>query len=201
MAFVIAVLVLAILSIAISYHLATKDSKINDNADSTPAPSAQAVSGNTASQPQASASTAGTQEQKNSTLPSDGFRVFEINNVGCPYPSGFTKQAVSGSAKLSLTDTAGGATMTVNQELGVTGSPAELMKEYAGELGVTPDYSLAAKDNYSVTAKKNGTVYHRKCIISGSSAIYYDFVYQTNSSSRAQYEQYIEYIDENMTAK
>lgn len=203
MAFVIAVILLAIVSITVSYHLATKDSSIKMNNDTSPAPTVKTTASSSAGNQiqQTPSSTGKAQEEKHSSLSPDGFRVFEINNVGCPYPSGFTKQAVSGSAKLSLTDTVGGATMMVSQELGIKGSPAELMKEYAGTLGVNPDYSRATKDNYSITAKKNGTVYHRKCIISGSSAIYYDFTYQSTSSSRAQYEQYIEYIDENMTAK
>lgn len=193
--FVIVVILLAVVSMIITYQLVRSDSKnsgINEQVTDTSAPSATAgnvvVTTQTSASPEVSADTG-------------EYRVFEINNVGCPYPSSFSKKAVSGNEKLSLVDSNGGAVMSISQEQGVSGTPAELMKEYAGTIGVNPEYSLATKDNYAITAVKNGTVYHRKCIISGSTAIYYDFQYSTTSSSKAQYEKCIEYIDSNMTAK
>jgi cytoskeletal protein RodZ len=208
--FFIIVILLAAVSMLITYHLVRTDSKnaaLNQDVTATATPTATTstnvvVSTQTTQQPSATASsTTSSTESTTASAGDEEYRVFEINNVGCPYPSSFSKKSVSGTEKLSLVDTNGGATMSISQEQGVNGTAAELMKEYAGTVGVNPEYSLAGKDNYVITMEKNNTVYHRKCIISGTTAIYYDFQYLKTSSSRAQYEQCIAYIDENMAAK
>lgn len=199
-AFLIIVVLLAIVSIVVTYSLTRSSSKLNGN-NSTPAPAAtQAPSSNTV------VTTQGTQTSGNTgTSPANSssgdYRVFEINNVACPYPSDFSKKTVSGNEKLSLVDSVGGGIMSISQEQNVSDSPAELMKDFASTIGVNPSYSLADKEGYAITSEKNNTVYHRKCIISGSTAIYYDFQYSAMSSSRARYEQCIAYIDNNMTTK
>lgn len=193
--FFIIVLLLATITTIITYQLtrSASETKKMDGTNATASPAATASS-NVVVTTQSSMAPV-------SSADASGYRVFEINNVGCPYPSSFSKKAVSGNEKLSLVDSNGGATMSICQEQGVSGTPAELMKEYAGTIGVNPDYSLAGKDNYTVTSRKGNTVYHRKCIISGTTAIYYDFQYSDISSSRAQYEQHIQYIDSNMKVK
>lgn len=197
--FLIIVILIAAASMAITYHLERSDSK--NSLDNTQNESVTATSTPSSADASNTAAAAQTSESPEASAGTEDYRVFEINNVGCPYPSSFSKKAVSGNEKLSLVDSVGGAVMSISQEQGVSGTPAELMKEYAGTIGVNPEYSLAAKDNYSITLEKNNTVYHRKCIISGSTAIYYDFQYSTSSSSQARYEQYIEYIDSNMAVK
>lgn len=207
-AFMVTVLLLAVVAIILSYSITRCSSEKKNNAGTNgevTATQTPAVSGivnnntvtNTAS-PQTS------QAPQNSAAPvvSDGeYRVFEINNVACPYPSDFSKKAVSGNEKLSLVDSVGGGIMSISQEQGVSDTPAELMKAYARTNGINPSYSLADKTGYTITSEKNNTVYHRKCIISGNTAIYYDFEYSSMSSSRARYEQCVAYIDSNMGTK
>lgn len=221
-AFLLIVILLAAVSIIVTYRLTRSSSNLaggnseQTDAVSTPAVNTQAAQPNTQPNNQTSqnttagtssgASTAGTSSEDGTSAgtssAADGeYRVFEINNVACPYPSDFSKKTVSGKEKLSLVDSVGGGVMSISQEQNVSGTPAELMKDYAGTIGVSPSYSLADKDSYAITTEKNNTIYHRKCIISGSTAIYYDFQYSAMSSSRARYEQCIAYIDSNMTTK
>lgn len=207
-AFMIIVVLLAILSVVIAYSLMRSSSSITDggNSEIVPSPQAtQAASGNTAvnqtSIPQGTSNPVQNGQQGSQTSSSDDYRVFEINNIACPYPSDFSKKSVSGNEKLSLVDSAGGGIMSISQEQGVRTVPSEQMKDYASQLGGSVSYSLADKNGYAITVEKNNTVYHRKCIMSGSSAIYYDFQYSAMSSARARYEQCVSYIDNNMTAK
>lgn len=194
-AFLIFVIIIAVVSIIVAYNFMRSSSSLPGGGDITVTPTpevnttvngAQDVSGNSG----------GTDAAQNSE-----YRVFEVNNIACPYPADFSKKTVSGNEKLSLVDSIGGGIMSISQEQNVTGTPAELMKEYAGTIGVSPSHSLADKNSYTITSEKNNTIYHRRCIISGNSAIYYDFQYSAMSSSRARYEQCVSYIDKNMVAK
>lgn len=196
--FMLIVLLLAVAAIVIAYSITRSSSNIggeNNNQQEVPTPTpisntvVNTVSGTSAG----GSETPAAQESD--------YRVFEVNNVACPYPSDFAKKAVSGQEKLSLEDSVGGGVMSISQEQNVSDTPAELMKEFAGTIGVSPSYSLADNEGYAITMEKNNTVYHRKCILSGSTAIYYDFQYSAMSSSRARYEQCIAYIDNNMTTK
>lgn len=211
-AFMIVVVLLAILSVVVAYLLMRSSSSITGGGNSEIVPSPQATqasaAGNTAvnqtALPQGTSApvqTAQNGQQSSQTSSSDDYRVFEINNIACPYPSDFGKKSVSGNEKLSLVDSAGGGIMSISQEQGVRTTPSEQMKDYASQLGGSVSYSLADKNGYAITVEKNNTVYHRKCIMSGSSAIYYDFQYSAMSSARARYEQCVSYIDNNMIAK
>lgn len=196
-AFMVIVLMLAAVAIILSYSITRCSSEKKNNAGNNDVTTTDtpAVSGITDNNAGASSVTA-------APIASDGeYRVFEINNVVCPYPSDFSKKAVSGSEKLSLVDSVGGGVMAISQEQGVSDTPAELMKEFAKTIGVNPSYSLADKTSYTITSEKNNTIYHRKCIISGNTAIYYDFQYSSMSSSRARYEQCVAYIDSSMGTK
>lgn len=210
-AFLIIVVLLAIVSIVVAYSLMRSSSSITDGSNAgltqSPQPTQAASVGGTAinqtPMPQGTTSSnpQGSQTVDGALADSSEYRIFEINNIACPYPSDFGKKTVSGNEKLSLVDSAGGAIMSINQEQGVKNSPSEQMKDYASEIGGNVSYSLADKNGYALTMEKNNTIYHRKCIMSGSSAIYYDFQYSAMSSARAKYEQCIAYIDNNMTAK
>ena len=74
--------------------------------------------------------------------------------------------------------------------------PKNLMLEYAGQ-GGTASYSRAGDDWYAITIENNGTVTHRKCILRNGIAIYYDFSYDSSSSSVKKYGEHISYIDSN----
>lgn len=207
-AFMIIVILLAILSVVVAYLLMRSSSSITGGGNSEIVPSpqtTQAAAGNPAisqtSMPQGTSVPVQNGQQGMQTASSDDYRVFEINNIACPYPSDFGKKSVSGNEKLSLVDSAGGGIMAISQEQGVRSTPSEQMKDYASQLGGNVSYSLADKNGYAITLEKNNTVYHRKCIMSGSSAIYYDFQYSAMSSARARYEQCVSYIDNNMIAK
>lgn len=196
-AFLIFVIIIAVISIVVAYNSMRSSSMIPGGGDTsaTPSPAVNTPADGTQGAGGTDVNGTGTETQ------SGEYRVFEVNNVACPYPADFSKKTVSGNEKLSLVDSVGGGIMSVSQEQNVTDTPAELMKEYAGAIGVSPSYSLADKNSYTITSEKNNTVYHRKCIISGNSAIYYDFQYTAMSSSRARYEQCVSYIDKNMAAK
>lgn len=194
-AFLIFVIIIALISIVVAYNSMRSSSALPGGGDTatptpavnTPVNGTQNVSGGTSvTEPEAQ---------------NGEYRVFEVNNISCPYPADFSKKTVSGNEKLSLVDSIGGGVMSISQEQNVTDTPADLMKEYAGTIGVSPSHSLADKNSYTITSEKNNTIYHRKCIISGNSAIYYDFQYSAMSSSRARYEQCVSYIDKNMAAK
>lgn len=207
--FLIVVFLLAVFSIVVAYRLMRSSSPITDennvSAVQSPQPTQQTVGGAIVnSQTSVSGNSQTTQNPQSAAgVSSDNgeYRVFEINNVACPYPSDFSKKATNGNEKLSLVDAAGGGIMSINYEQGVKSTPAELMKDYAGTVGGNASYSLADKNGYAITMEKSNTIYHRKCIVSGSSAIYYDFQYSAMSSSRARYEQCIAYMDSNMTVK
>lgn len=198
-AFMVTVLMLAVVAMILAYSITRCSSEKKNNAgngevQATQTPAASGITDNNA----------GATSVQTTAVPvvSDGeYRVFEINNVVCPYPSDFSKKAVSDKEKLSLVDSVGGGVMSISQEQGVSDTPAELMKEFAGTIGVSPSYSLADKTSYTITSEKNNTIYHRKCILSGTTAIYYDFQYSSMSSSRARYEQCVAYIDSNMGTK
>lgn len=201
-AFMIIVVILAIVSVVAAYRFMRSSSNITEggNAAETQAPqSTQTTGGAVSNQTQSSQNPQSTQDT--SAVNSGDYRVFEINNVMCPYPADFSKKAVSGNEKLSIVDSAGGGIMLISQEQNVNKTPAELMKDYASTIGVSPSYSLADKNSYAITTEKNNEIYHRKCIVSGNTAIYYDFQYSAMSSSRARYEQCVAYIDSNMKTK
>lgn len=197
--FLVVVLLLAVVTIVVAYSLTRSSSNINgENNKNQQAVPTQTPLSNTVVNTTSGTSTVGSET---SVAREGEYRVFEVNNVACPYPADFSKKTVSGNEKLSLVDSVGGGVMFISQEQNISDTPAELMKEFAGAIGVSPSYSLADKEGYAITMEKSNTVYHRKCIISGSTAIYYDFQYSAMSSSRARYEQCIAYIDNNMTTK
>lgn len=199
-AFMVTVLMLAVVAMILAYSITRcssekKNNTGNNDVTATETPAASGITDNNATGASSVQTTA-------APVVSDGeYRVFEINNVVCSYPSDFSKKAVSDKEKLSLVDSVGGGVMSISQEQGVSDTPAELMKEFAKTIGVNPSYSLADKTSYTITSEKNNTIYHRKCILSGTTAIYYDFQYSSMSSSRARYEQCVAYIDSNMGTK
>ena len=178
--FFIVILLIAVVSVIIGYNIFPSNTSIN-NTTATAIPESTGASGN------AGAATP-------SSLKS-GYSVLTIGNVSCPYPSDFHANVVSGNEKLNLVDSLGGATMVVRQE-GKSGEPKNLMLEYAGQ-GGTASYSRAGDDWYAITIENNGTVTHRKCILRNGIAIYYDFSYDSSSSSVKKYGEHISYIDSN----
>lgn len=130
----------------------------------------------------------------------DGYRVFKINEkMNFPYPTAFTKKTVSDNVLLNLMDSAGGGSIMLKEDR-ASGKATEMMKEYAQTLGGTISYSRAGDNWYGITVEKNNFVYHRKCLIVGNDALYYDFQYDKNSVSAVQYTEYITYMDTAFTA-
>ena len=88
--------------------------------------------------------------------------------------------------------------MTVSVENNITAPATDLMREYASQIGGNITKSLADKDSYALTSTRDNIIYHRKCVISGTDIIYYDFQYASGSAKASEYEKNIEYIDEVM---
>ncbi len=132
----------------------------------------------------------------NESVTKNGYTIFTIGDVKCPYPSDFHSNPLTGKEKLSVTDALGGATMTVSQD-GKNGEPKDLMLEYLNEIGGKESYSHAGSEWYSITINSNGKVYHRKCLVRNGITIYYDFIYNEGSASESKYTEYINHIDAN----
>ena len=189
--FVFMILLIALISAIISYHINTPEKGTPPLGGATETPSAT-MSASSPTTPPVSASTNGNEE--NTTASSD-YELFRVNNIVCPYPKGFISKTVSGNTRLSLSDTAGGASMTVSIESNNSLPTTDLMREYASQVGGTIVDSLADSKGFSVTAEKDNIVYHRKCMLDGNNIIYYDFQYSTGSAKVQQYRENIAYID------
>lgn len=173
--FVIILLLAAALSMIIGYKMMSDDN----------------TAGSTASQ---SSTTTAPLSSSAPSSDKNGYTSVTVGNVTCPYPSTFRSNATTGSEKLNLTDTLGGATMTVKQE-GKSGQPKDLMLAYLDEIGGKATYSHAGSEWYAITVNSADKVYHRKCILRNGIAVYYDFIYDAASSAAQKYNEYIEYID------
>lgn len=180
--FLIIIILIAVLSIIIGYNIFPSDGGI-DNASETASPSAAA--GEVTPTPAASAS-------------ADKYSEITVGNINIPYPSDFYTNTASGNEKLNIVDSLGGATMIVAQEAR-NGEITELIKEYIASIGANDSNGgpemRAGSDWYSVTAEVDGKVYHRKCIVRNGLAVYYDFTYDSASTSSKKYEDHISYID------
>ncbi len=183
--FVIIIVLIAAASVLIGYNM-FPDNNTESAAVNTAAPSAVVAS------PVPSASpSAGGQSLK------DGYSQVTVANITCPYPSSFRSNTTSGSEKINLTDTLGGAGMIIAQDTKI-GEPKDMMKEYMAQIGATGDPEMhAASEWYSITAEVNGKVYHRKCIVRNGLSVYYDFTYDAASTAASKYKDYINYIDAN----
>lgn len=189
MIFFIAALLIAIVSAIIGYIImAPNDNGLNTNIN--PSTTVEPTKSTTTSNPTSSAVTTNEPESKN------GYTSVTIGGVTCPYPSTFTLNTTTGNEKLNLKDSLGGASMIVSQ-VGKSGTPAELMREYASEIGGDLPYTRAGDDWYAVTTNTGDTVHHRKCVLRNGIAVYYDFSYASTSTAAKKYDEYIEYIDNN----
>ena len=198
-AFVLILLASAIISYIITDYknqnagYRTRDESIELN--STPVPTIQAAT-ETASPSPSVLPTVAPEVENTDPVNSDGYREFTVdNNLKCPYPTVFIKKSAEGNTRLNLMDQTGGATLTLKEDRASGTKAAELMKEYAQTLGGTTTYSLAGDNWYGITVTKNTMVYHRKCVIDGGKSYYYDFQYDKNSVSAAEYDTYINYMD------
>ncbi len=182
--FVVIIILIALASVLIGYNMFPSDKTVNVPANTdTPANSAMQTAAPISASPSPSSSV------------KDGYSEITVASVTCPYPSSFRSNPASGSEKLNLTDTLGGAAMVVIQEA-KGGEPKDLMKEYISQIGASGNPEMhAGSEWYSVTADVNGTVYHRKCIVRNGLSVYYDFTYDASSSSSSKYTDYITYID------
>ena len=178
--FVAVILLIAVASIIIGYNIPGDDSTTNTIASSTPE------------------SSLGVQVTATPIASKSGYSEISLSGVTCPYPSDFRSNTVTGSEKLNLTDALGGSTMIVAQE-GKSGEPADLMKAYLEEIGVDNATEMrAGSDSYVVTVEDGESVVHRKCIVKNGIAVYYDFTYDADSTSKQKYEEHIKYIDSKM---
>lgn len=199
--FIFLIMLLALISAIISYHMNVSDNKtppgeiaVETVSPATPAPTA-IINSITATEQSDKKDKNNKSEEAPSAEIDDAYEVFTVNNVVCPYPKGFASKSLSGGERLSLTDSLGGASMSVTVENSVSAPTTDLMREYAAQIGGRIIDSRAGSTGYSVTAEHDNIVYHRKYVISGSSAVYYDFQYSTGSSRASQYAENIEYID------
>jgi TolA-binding protein len=176
----------------------TQDGSVNLNATAIPTmqPDNTAV-------PATPAPSISVAKENNDNTDGDGYRVCSLSiGIDCPYPPGFAKNDTEEGQELNIVDSSGGATMKIYTQEYPGGTPSSLMKEYARKAGGTVDYSLAGSTWYAITIKEDGIIRHRKYVIheESDSVAYYDFEYDENSSSAADYEKYIDYIDDNFSA-
>lgn len=147
-----------------------------------------------------------TSSSSSGTISTD-FTRFEYNGMSCPYPTNFKKQSASGKELLRLTDAAGGAVMSISKDsVTASGSAASVVQEMmfayydeAAQLDPNPE-NRCGSDWYVVTYTSGGMTHHRKCVISGTSALCYDFEYENSSASAADYANCIAKLDENFTS-
>lgn len=140
------------------------------------------------------------EEENTDVVNADGYRVFEVSGkTSFPYPTAFSKKAVSDNVLLNLMDSVGGGSIVLKKDR-ATGKATEMMKEYAQATGGVISYSRAGDNWYGVTVEKNNFIYHRKCLIIGNDVFYYDFQYDKNSASAVSYTEYISYMDTAFTA-
>lgn len=177
--FIIVIILIAILSVIVGFNIFSSDDTLNQKTSET-TPSKTSAAATPAASAQASKS---------------GYSTINIGSVSCPYPSVFHTNQPTGNQKLNLTDSLGGATMIVSQEV-KSGAAKDLMLEYAEEAG-NVTYSRAGDNWYAITAESDDMINHRKCIIGNGLAVYYDFSYAASSSASSKYEEYISYIDSN----
>lgn len=182
--FILVVLLLGVLAAIVSYSVVSSTSGTSGKVTATSKPSS---GDDTEKTPMPTAAS------------TDKYSDITVSGIKVPYPSSFYTNTPSGNDKLNLTDSLGGATMKVGQEVR-TGEIADLTKEYISSIGAENNSDMKAKsgsDWYSVTAEVDGKVYHRKCIIRNNLAVYYDFAYDSSSTTEKKYEDYISYIDAN----
>lgn len=143
----------------------------------------------------------GVETENTDPVNSDGYRVFTVSDsLSCPYPTVFSKKEAGDNQLLSIFDNTGGASMVIAREKDAVSSQAsELLKNYAQKTSGTVLYSLAGDNWFGITTSKNNIITHRKYLIIDGKAIYYSFDYDKNSVSAAEYEKYIEYIDNAFT--
>lgn len=185
--FILVVLLLGVLAAIVSYSVVSSTSGTSGTSGKVTATSKPSSGDETEKTPMPTAAS------------TDKYSDITVSGIKVPYPSSFYTNTPSGNDKLNLTDSLGGATMKVGQEVR-TGEIADLTKEYISSIGAENNSDMKAKsgsDWYSVTAEVDGKVYHRKCIIRNNLAVYYDFAYDSSSTTEKKYEDYISYIDAN----
>lgn len=178
--FVFVAVFLAILSVIVGYSMISSDSGTS-MARQTATPSASANASPTPLP----------------TAEAEKYSQITVGNISIPYPTNFYTNTTSGNVQLDLLDKLGGATMKVTKEVR-TGEITDLMKEYITSIGAEGNPEMrAGSDWYMATAEVDGKVYHRKCIVRNNLAVYYDFVYDSTSTTKKKYNDYISYIDSN----
>lgn len=130
---------------------------------------------------------------------SNGCVVYEDSSYDfkCAYPADFVEGTLkTNNTRASFKDENGGAEMLINfEKTGKSDTAEKLLEEYLNKIGVDPDVDNSGDNFYSVTFTRGGRINHRKAIISDGKYIYYDFMYDQGSDSKAVYEDYIDFID------
>jgi cytoskeletal protein RodZ len=121
------------------------------------------------------------------------------SQFSCPYPETFQMQtAEDQKTLLYVTDPAGGGSVRIGLEPNAQNKAADaLLKEYAAAAGGTVTFSRAGTNWYTVEVEKNGNLHHRKEYIVNGNLVYYEFAYDMTSPQKADYDEFIAYIDEN----
>ena len=202
--FIFLIMILALISAIVSYHMNVSDSEtpLGGMAVETASPASQmpAATANIITTTERPSGNDKDKQDENTNTEIDGaYESFTVNNITCPYPRGFASKALSGNERLSLTDSVGGAAITISVEDNITAPTTDLMRDYASQTGGQIIDSRAGSTGFSVTAKRDNIIYHRKCVVDGSSIVYYDFQYSTGSSKASQYEENIAYMDSVMS--
>lgn len=187
--FIVLIALIAIISAVASYiamstggGIKDRDDEITENIALTPVPTAAAQT-----------STGTTADNRNTS-----FKMLEYNGIMCPYPVSFMTGASGGKELMHLADTAGGAVMMISTEENA-GNGKEMMVEYLKTAGGELSYSRASDNWYAVTVNTGEQIKHRKLVIKNNTALYYDFIYGTDSPCADEYEICITNLDENFT--
>lgn len=123
-------------------------------------------------------------------------------NFTFPYPESFVEASISGSkTKYSVKDPEGDGSMMISAEtVGSSATAKQIMKDYASGVGTSLSFNRAGDNWYSLAFERNGKYNYRKGILLNGQHIYYDFIYETSSQKRSEYEGYTKYIDEYLSA-
>lgn len=121
---------------------------------------------------------------------------YTIGDQVVSYPGTFTGGITQSGETARFSDPSGDGVIVIGQE-SVSGSASDMMLEYYSKTGLTgePEVNSASKTRYLITYTKNGTVTHRKLVIKGSTAVYYEISYSSTSEKKSEYEKYIDDMD------
>ncbi len=145
--------------------------------------------------PEASFDTALSTEEANRIKPYVTSIYDEKNGYEASYPSAFIIEAADDAKTLFQAAAPGGvdAHMYITSETVPAGkSAADLLKEYASANGGRVIYGSASDTLYITQLEQASKSYYKKCIITGDTALSFEFV--SDESLSAEYDDFVRYI-------